>query len=269
MKAGLAIATLAIRALAETSGALAGRVTLLCTTDEEVGSPSSRALIEEQARRSEAVLVLEPSLPGGGVKTSRKGCGQFEVRVQGVSAHAGVEPEKGASAVHELAHQVVAIERFQDLDRGLSVNTTVIAGGDRDNVIPADARAVVDVRVPTAADAERLEAAFRGLEPVLAGTSVSVTGGLNRPPFVRTAGVARLYDLARDVARALGHDLAEGGTGGGSDGNFTGALGVPTLDGLGATGGGAHALHEHVEAASLPWRAALVAGLIQRIFELR
>lgn len=269
MKAGLAIATLAIRALAETSGAPAGRVTLLCTTDEEVGSPSSRALIEEQARRSEAVLVLEPSLPGGGVKTSRKGCGQFEVRVRGVSAHAGVEPEKGASAVHELAHQVVAIERFQDLDRGLSVNTTVIAGGDRDNVIPADARAVVDVRVPTAADAERLEAAFRGLEPVLAGTSVTVTGGLNRPPFVRSAGVGRLYDLARDVARALGHDLAEGGTGGGSDGNFTGALGVPTLDGLGAIGGGAHALHEHVEAASLPWRAALVAGLIQRIFELR
>ena len=265
MKAGLSIGMLAMRTLFESGRPPAGRVALLCTTDEEVGSHTSRAIIEKEARRSEAVLVLEPSLPGGAVKTSRKGCGQFEILVRGVSAHAGIEPGRGASAVHELAHQIVAIERLQDVDRGVSVNATVIAGGDRTNVIPERATAVVDVRVPTMDDAERLETAFRGLTPRLSGTSVEVTGGLNRPPLERGEGVARLYGWAREVAGQLGHDLAEGGTGGGSDGNFTAALGVPTLDGLGAIGQGAHALHEHVEIDSLPWKAALVAGLMTRI----
>ena len=265
MKAGLAIGMLAVRALFEAAGPPAGRVVLLCTTDEEVGSHTSRALIEDEARRSEAVLVLEPSLPGGAVKTSRKGCGQFELLVRGVSAHAGIEPGRGASAVHELAHQIVAIEKLQDVERGVSVNATVIAGGDRTNVIPDRATAVVDVRVPTMGDADRLEAVFRSLTPWLAGTSVEVTGGLNRPPLERGDGVARLYELARGVAGQLGRDLAEGGTGGGSDGNFTAALGVPTLDGLGAIGQGAHALHEHVEIDELAWKAALVAGLVARI----
>lgn len=267
MKAGLSIAMLAARALFESGRPPAGRVVLLCTTDEEIGSHTSRAIIEAEARRSEAVLVLEPSLAGGAVKTSRKGCGQFELTVRGVSAHAGIEPGKGASAVHELAHQIVAIEALQDVERGVSVNVTVVAGGDRANVIPARATAVVDVRVPTMGDADRLEAAFRSLTPRLAGTSVEVTGGLNRPPLERGDGVGRLYALAREVAGQLGHDLAEGGTGGGSDGNFTAALGVPTLDGLGAIGAGAHALHEHVEIDSLPWKAALVAGLVARILE--
>ena len=269
MKAGLAIGLLAARALIESGGGLRARLVMLWTTDEEIGSQTSRAVIEDRAQRSEAVLVLEPSLPGGAVKTSRKGCGQFELDVRGVSAHAGIEPGKGASAVHELAHQIVAIERLQDLARGVSVNATVVAGGSRANVIPDRATATVDVRVPTMADAARIEAAFRGLTPRLRGTSVDVAGGLNRPPLERSPGVAWLYELARGVARELGRDLEEGGTGGGSDGNFTGALGVPTLDGLGAIGEGAHALHEHVEMASLPWKAALVAGLITRVLEPR
>jgi len=167
--------------------------------------------------------------------------------------------------VHELAHQIVAIEQLRGVERGVSVNATVIAGGDRANVIPDRATAVVDVRVPTMGDADRLEAVFRSLTPWLAGTSVEVTGGLNRPPLERGDGVARLYELARGVAGQLGRDLAEGGTGGGSDGNFTAALGVPTLDGLGAIGQGAHALHEHVEIDELAWKAALVAGLVARI----
>ncbi len=267
MKAGLSIATLALRALVET-GRLAGhRAVLLCTTDEEVGSRTSRALIEEQARRSEAVLVLEPSLPGGAVKTRRKGCGDFDIVATGVSAHAGIDPGKGANAIHELAHQIVAVERLQDLDRGISVNAGIVAGGTRTNVIPERATARVDVRAPTLEDASRLEAAFRALTPRLAGTAVAVSGGFNRPPLERNAGVARLYEWARGVARELGRDLPEGGTGGGSDGNFTAALGVPTLDGLGAVGDGAHALHEHVDLDWLPWRAALVAGLITRIFD--
>jgi glutamate carboxypeptidase len=257
---------LAVRALFESDAPPSGRVVLLCTTDEEVGSHTSRALIEAQARLSEAVLVLEPSLPGGAVKTSRKGWMQFELLVRGVSAHAGIEPDKGASAVHELAHQIVAIEGLQGhIDRGVSVNATVIAGGDRANVIPDRATAIVDVRVPTMGDAQRLEAAFRSLTPRLSGTSVEVTGGLNRPPLERRDGVVRLFTLAREVALQLGRELTEGGTGGGSDGNFTAALGVPTLDGLGAIGEGAHALHEHVEIDSLPWKAALVAGLVARI----
>lgn len=269
MKAGLAMGLLAARALVEAGDGLRDRLVMLWTTDEEVGSQTSRAVIEDQARRSEAVLVLEPSLPGGAVKTSRKGCGQFELEIKGVSAHAGIEPGKGASAVHELAHQIVAIEGLQDPARGVSVNATIVAGGARANVIPDRASATVDVRVPTMADAARIEAAFRGLRPRLQGTSVAVTGGLNRPPLERGPGVERLYGLARDVARELGGDLEEGATGGGSDGNFTGALGVPTLDGLGAIGDGAHALHEHVELASLPWKAALVAGLITRVLEPR
>lgn len=264
MKAGLAIGVLAIRALDET-GPTACRTVMLLTTDEEIGSVTSRDAIEEEARRSQAVLVLEPSLPGGAVKTSRKGCGEFDLRVRGISAHAGVEPGKGVSAIHELARQILALESLQDLDRGISVNVGVVSGGTRTNVIAEDARARVDVRVPTLEDAAKVEAAVRGLTPRLAGASLEIAGGVGRPPLERTPGVARLYEMARGVARDLGRDLGEGSTGGGSDGNFTAALGVPTLDGLGAVGDGAHALHEHVVLDELPWRAALVAGLIRRI----
>jgi glutamate carboxypeptidase len=265
MKAGIAIGMLATRALLETGVSLNRRIVMLWTTDEEVGSATSRAAIEDEARRSDAVLVLEPSLPGGAVKTARKGCGEYELRVRGVAAHAGIDPSKGASAIHELARQIVLVQKLQDLDRGISVNVGTISGGTRTNVVAEEARAVVDVRAPTQADAARVDAAFRALKAVDDRTAVSVTGGLDRPPLERTAQVARLYQEASEVGRELGQALGEGSTGGGSDGNFTAALGVATLDGLGAVGDGAHALHEHVEIESLPGRAALVAGLIARL----
>jgi len=263
MKAGIAVGMLATRALLETGAPPARRIVMLWTTDEEVGSASSRQAIEDEARRSDAVLVLEPSLPGGALKTSRKGCGTYEVIVRGIAAHAGVDPAKGASAIQELAHQVIRIQALQDLARGVSVNVTMIQGGARSNVIPDEARAVVDVRVPTIADAHAMDRALRRLAPIDARTRLEVGGGVDRPPLERSEAVVRLYDQAREIARELGQDLAEGATGGGSDGNFTAALGVPTLDGLGAIGDGAHALHEHVELDALPDRAALIAGLIQ------
>ena len=209
--------------------------------------------------------MLEPSLPGGAVKTSRKGCGSYEIVVRGVAAHAGIEPQKGASAVQELAHQILRVNALQDLARGLSVNVVQVSGGLRSNVIPDEARATVDVRVPTAAAAAEIAAAFLALHPVDGRTTVEASGGVDRPPLERSELVERLYKQASDVAREMGQELAEGGTGGGSDGNFTAALGVPTLDGLGAIGDGAHALHEHVDIDSLTDRAAIVSGLISRI----
>jgi len=265
MKAGIAIGMLATRALVECAASIPHLIVMLWTTDEEIGSESSRQAIEEEALRSAAVLVLEPSLPGGAVKTSRKGCGGYQVTVRGIAAHAGIEPQKGASAVQELAHQILRLNGLQDLARGISVNVVQVSGGTRSNVIPDEAHAVIDVRVPTAAAAAEVEAAFKGLRPVDARTSIEARGGVDRPPLERTAKVERLYGEARGVARELGQELAEGGTGGGSDGNFTAALGVATLDGLGAVGDGAHALHEHVEIAALADRAALIAGLVTRI----
>jgi glutamate carboxypeptidase len=268
MKSGIGVAMLAMRALAA-DGRGAPRVVMLWTTDEEIGSGTSRQAIETEARRSDAVLVLEPSLPGGAAKTSRKGCGDFELNVRGVSAHAGIDPGKGASAIHELARQITALEALQDPSRGVSVNVGTISGGTRTNVIAEQARASVDVRVPTMDDAARVEQVVRSLKPQLAGTSVELTGGFGRPPLERTPQVVRLYEMARDVARTLGVDLAEGGTGGGSDGNFTAALGVPTLDGLGPMGDGAHASHEHVQVADLTWRAAFLAALVARLGEVK
>jgi len=265
MKAGIAIAMLATRAVLETGVGVSRRIVMLWTTDEEIGSGTSREAIEEEARRSDAVLVLEPSLPGGAVKTARKGCGEYDLVVRGVAAHAGIDPSKGASAIHELARQIVRVQQLQDLDRGVSVNVGTISGGTRTNVVSEEARASVDVRAPTAEDATRVDAVFRGLQAIDGRTTVSIRGGFGRPPLERTAQVLRLYNQAQEVARELGQTLAEGSTGGGSDGNFTAALGVPTLDGLGAIGDGAHALHEHVDLESLPDRAALVAGLIARI----
>jgi glutamate carboxypeptidase len=265
MKAGLAIAMLAVRALAATAEGLPGRIVLLFTSDEETGSASSRSAIEEEARRSEAVLVLEPSLPGGAVKTARKGCGQYTLRVSGVAAHAGVEPDKGASAILELAHHVVALSSLADPASGLTLNVGTIRGGTRPNVVPDEAEAEVDVRVTSMADAARIDASLRALRVHDSRTSMVVTGGFERPPLERTPAVVDLYRQAEAVAAGLGRCLGEGSTGGGSDGNFTAALGVPTLDGLGAVGGGAHAVGEYVEITSLAWRAALVAGLLRRI----
>jgi glutamate carboxypeptidase len=264
MKSGIGAAMLAVRALGESRDAARPSVAMLWTTDEEIGSGTSRALIEAEARRSAAVLVLEPSLPGGAAKTSRKGCGEFELVVRGVSAHAGIDPGKGASAVHELARHIVALEGLQDPDRGISVNVGVVRGGTRTNVVAAEARAQIDVRVPTRADGERIDRAVRALRPQVPGTRLEITGGFGRPPLERGPHVARLYEQAKAAAAALGRELGEGGTGGGSDGNFTAALGVPTIDGLGPMGDGAHAVHEHVVVSDLPWRAAFVGALLVR-----
>jgi glutamate carboxypeptidase len=265
MKAGIGIAMLATRALLETGARISHRLVMLWTTDEEIGSTSSRGAIEDEARRSAAVLVLEPSLPGGAVKTARKGCGQYELVVRGVAAHAGIDPTRGASAVRELAHQIGQLYSIPTHPDGVSLNVGTITGGSRPNVVADEAHAVIDVRAVTRDQMESVDAAVRRLVPQDSRTSLEMTGGFDRPPLERTAGVVRLYDQARAVARELGSDLAEGSTGGGSDGNLTGAIGVPTLDGLGAVGDGAHAVHEHVEIDTLADRAALVAGLLARL----
>ena len=269
MKAGIAVAMLAVRALREIASTTAmPRVVMLWTTDEEVGSGTSRAIIEDEARRSQAVLVLEPSLPGGAAKTSRKGCGDFELTVHGVAAHAGIDPGKGANAIHELALQIGAIHRLQDLERGISVNVGLVSGGSRTNVVPERARASIDVRARSMKDAAQVEESLRGLRAQTPGTRLELEGGFSRPPLERNEHVRRLFQTARNVARELGVDLNEGGTGGGSDGNFTAALGVPTLDGLGPRGDGAHAMHEHVEVDDLPWRAAFLARFLTTLAEV-
>lgn len=265
MKGGIVMALLALRALVQLSPRPLPRVTLLLTGDEETGSRASRGVIEAEARSHEAVLVLEPALPGGALKTARKGCGEYELRVRGVAAHAGIEPEKGASAVLELAEQLLAVERLQDPRKGTTVNAGVVQGGARANVVPDEAHAIIDARAASMAEARRIDAGMRALVPARKGTSLSVSGGFDRPPLERTAGVRKLFEQARGVAAELGFDLHEGATGGGSDGNFTAALGVPTLDGLGAEGDGAHAAHEHLLLERVAPRAALVAGLLVRL----
>jgi glutamate carboxypeptidase len=265
MKAGISIGMLATRALFDLSPPSGTRVVMLWTTDEETGSQTSRALLETEARQSAAVLVLEPALPGGTLKTSRKGCGEYEIVARGEAAHAGVDPGKGVSAIRELARQILAVETLQDLARGVSVNVGTIEGGSRTNVVAAEARARVDVRAPTMQAAADLDARFRALTPHLPGARLEIHGGFGRPPMERTPGVARLFGIAQTVGAELGQQVAEGTTGGGSDGNFCAALGVPTLDGLGALGDGAHALHEHVLVSALVPRAALLAALLSRL----
>ena len=266
MKAGLGIGVLAARVVGQLSD-LQSRphVTLLATSDEEVGSGTSREAIEQLARESDAVFVLEPALPGGAVKTARKGVGEFQIVTTGISSHAGANPGAGASAIHEMARQISALEAMNDPSRGLSVNVGVVEGGTRSNVVAERARALVDVRIQRADDAVGIETAIRGLRPHDDRVRLEVIGGINRPPMERTPGVAKLYALAREVAGSMGRVLDEGATGGASDGNFTAALGVPTIDGLGALGDGPHALHEHVVINELAPRAALVAGLMLRL----
>jgi len=265
MKAGIVLAMLAIRALQNSPSGLPGRLILLLTSDEESGSATSRTVIEVQARRSEAVLVLEPPLPGGALKTARKGCGEFHLRVKGRPAHAGIEPEQGVSAIRELARQILAIEALQDPAHGTTLSVGIVRGGTSGNVIPAEAEAIVDVRAATLEDAGRVTRAMQALRPQIPGAVISVTGGIDRPPFERTPAVEALFRQAQEVAASLGRTLGEGSTGGGSDGNLTAALNVPTIDGLGAIGAGAHGFDEHVVIPELPWRAALIAGLIERI----
>ncbi|HEY3060948.1 MAG TPA: M20 family metallopeptidase [Chloroflexota bacterium] len=262
MKAGIVVLYFALRAVRER---LARPLHVLFTCDEEVGSPTSRALIEDTARGAAVAYVLESPLPGGTLKTARKGTGDYFVRIEGRAAHAGVEPQKGISATHELAAQTLALHALNDYAVGTTVNVGVVQGGTRPNVVAATAEAHVDVRVTTLDEATRIDAAIRGLTPSLPGARLYITGGLNRPPMERSPAMAELFARAHEIAASMDVPLEEGSTGGGSDGNFTAAIGVPTLDGLGAEGEGAHAAHEHVLTDSLPRRAALVAGLLAEV----
>jgi glutamate carboxypeptidase len=238
---------------------------IIITSDEEVRSETSRALIEDAAERAAVAFVLESPLPGGTLKTARKGSSTYRIEIEGRAAHAGVEPEKGISAIAELAHQVSVVHGFADPAKGTTVNVGVIRGGSRSNVVPARAEAEVDVRTSTMAEAERVRRAFEGLRAHLPGAQVRAIPRTSKPPMERTAATAALFDRARAIAAGMGVDLREGSTGGGSDGNLVAAMGVPTLDGLGPEGDGAHAAHEHVLVESLPRRAALVAGLLAEV----
>jgi glutamate carboxypeptidase len=259
MKAGVVMALAALSTLREMK--LARPVTLLLNSDEEVGSPISRVITERLALESAAVFVLEPA-QGLAYKTARKGVGNYHVEVTGVGAHSGVDFEKGHSAVLELARQVQTISGFTNLARKLTVNCGVIAGGTRSNVVPSEAWAEVDVRIAKASDAAYVEKLFRSLKVSDPQCKLTITGGINRPPMERKAGTIALFKKARSLAAELGFALEEAATGGGSDGNFTAALGVPTLDGMGAVGDGAHAPHESVVIEHLVPRTALLAAMI-------
>ncbi len=260
MKSGIALMLHALDALDRKR-----RVTVLLVSDEEIGSRSSRAITERLARASSAVLVLEPAAGlHGALKTARKGVGEFHFKVTGKAAHSGLDFERGESAVLELARQLIAIAGFTDLKRGVTVNPGVIRGGTRVNVIAADAEADIDARVARMADAARLEKRFRALQPFNRQCKLEVTGGIDRPPMERRA-CAALFAHAQAVANELSFTLKEEAVGGGSDGNFTAALGVPTLDGLGGVGEGAHAAHESIIPAELPRRAALLVRLLETL----
>jgi glutamate carboxypeptidase len=262
MKAGVVMALAAISALKQLR--LSRPVTLLLNSDEEVGSTVSRPITEKLAKESSAVLVLEPA-QGLAYKTARKGVGQYNVQVTGVGAHSGVDFERGHSAVLELAKLVQTISGFTNLDRKLTVNCGVIAGGTRSNVVPSHASAEIDVRIAKASDAAYVDKLFRKLKVSDPHCKLTITGGINRPPMERKPGTIALFKKARALAAELGFTLEEASTGGGSDGNFTAALGVPTLDGMGAVGDGAHAPHESVIIEHLVPRTALLAAMIASI----
>ena len=270
MKSGIALMLHALAALQAWHkeawhGGLPRPVTVFLVSDEEVGSDSSRAITESLAKKAAAVLVLEPAHGSeGAVKTARKGVGGYLVKVSGKAAHAGLDFQKGVNAILELARQIEKISSFTELKKGLTVNVGVVSGGSRTNVVPAEAAAQVDVRIARLKDAAGIDKQMRSLHPFNRKCRIEITGGINRPPMERTAGVAALYAQAAAIARELGWKLGEAAVGGGSDGNFTAGLGIPTLDGLGAVGDGAHAPHEHILISELPRRAALIAGLIER-----
>ena len=262
MKAGIVQALFAFEALQSLRIPVAKNIVFLWTSDEEIGSESSRDVIEAEAKRSDAVFVLEPSLgPRGLLKTSRKGVGQAELTVRGRASHAGLAPEKGVNAIHELSAQIARIERWNDLRRGVNINADIIEGGSRANVIAERAKATLDLRAWRVADMRTLESRLHSLKPIHRGAKLEITGGFDRPPLERKYS-AELYTRAKSLAKQIGFSLGEAAAGGGSDGNFTAALGVPTLDGLGAVGDGAHSIREHVLAKTMPQRAALLAALL-------
>jgi glutamate carboxypeptidase len=263
MKSGIALMLFAIEALQNWHTGLPRPVTVFLVSDEEVGSHSSRKITESLARESAAVLVLEPAGPRGAVKTARKGVGEYKLIVKGVAAHAGLDPGKGHSAIVELAKQIAAMSKFNDLRKGLSVNPGVIRGGTRTNVVAAEAIVEIDVRIRMAKQAASLDRKLRSLKPFDKRCQLRIEGNINRMPMERTPGVAALYKKARAVAEQIDWKLDEAAVGGGSDGNFTAGMGIPTLDGLGGYGDGAHAVHEHIVISELPRRALLLAGMIE------
>jgi glutamate carboxypeptidase len=263
MKSGIAAVIEAIRAITAFNLPTKRPLTLLLTCDEEIGSQTSRPLVEEEARRAAAALVCEPPVAGGIVKTARKGIGDFTVRAIGRAAHAGLDPTKGVNAIVELAHQTLRLASLNDFERGTTVSVGVFNGGTTSNVVPAEATARVDLRFWDLEEGARIDETIRSFTPVLPGARLEIEGKINRPPMRRTPEVAALYEQARGLAKELGFELGETSVGGGSDGNFTGAMGVPTLDGLGVDGDGAHAEHEHIVVDDLPRRAALLTRLLQ------
>jgi len=265
MKGGIVIALWAIRALRELNLFPAKTVTLLLNSDEEIGSDTSRPFIEAEAQNHQAVFVLEPAEPPYAYKTARKGVGEFQITVHGLASHSGAAHKKGVNAIEELARQVITIQGFTNYEVGTTVNVGVISGGTRSNVVPAEARADIDARALVAEEIPLLEAKMKNLKAYNPGTVLEVSGGFNRPPMERTPQIAALYARAKAIADSLELELAEACSGGASDGNFTAALGIPTLDGMGAVGDGGHALNEHVVLSSLPERAALLAEMIRSL----
>ena len=266
MKSGIALMLHAIAALQMCGVALLRSVIVLLVSETGFVSASSRAITESLAKKAAAVLVLEPSYGRqGAVKTARKGVGEYLVKVTGRASHAGLDFEKGVNAILELAQQIEKVSAFTDLKKGLTINVGIVSGGSRTNVVPAEAVAQVDVRIARMKDAAGIDQKMRSLRPFNRKCKIEVSGGINRPPMERSAGVAVLYAQASAIARDLGWKLCEAAVGGGSDGNFTAGLGIPTLDGLGGVGDGAHATHEHILISELPRRAALIAGLIEAV----
>ena len=266
MKSGIAMMLAVIEGLLAWHGELPRPITVLLVSDEEVGSDSSRHVTESLAKKSEAVLVLEPSYGlQGAVKTARKGVGEYTLKVTGMAAHSGLDFEKGQSAILELARQIPVISKLTDLKRGITLNVGLVRGGTRVNVIPGEATATLDVRIARMQDASGIDRKLRSLKPFNRKCKLEIKGGVNRPPMERTAGVAALFKKASEIAKQLGWKLGEAAVGGGSDGNFTAGLGIPTLDGLGGVGDGAHAPHEFIVVSELPRRTALVAALIEAV----
>jgi len=262
MKVNCALALEALRACEANDLTPKSSIAIVLTCDEETGSPSGRPLVEAEAKKARAALVLEPPASGGRVKTGRKGTGMFTVEVEGRASHAGLDPDKGVSAVLELARQTIRLHELNDPTTGTTVTVNVVQGGTHSNVIPAEAHAEIDLRFTSQEVGQRVEQIILNLKPFDERAKLIVKGGINRPPLERTGQVEILYAQARKLAALLDFDLGETSVGGASDGNFIGALGVPVLDGLGVQGDGAHAAHEHIVVDDVPTRGALLAGLI-------
>jgi glutamate carboxypeptidase len=262
MKAGIVQALFALDALQRSAATLRKRLVFLWTSDEEIGSDASRGIIESEARRSDAVFVLEPSFgPRGLLKTSRKGVGEVEIIAHGRASHAGLAPHEGINAVNEMVHQLARVAKWNGVHRDSTIAACIVEGGTRSNVIPAEARAVLDLRALKTSDMRTIEKRFRSLRPILPGSRIEVRGGFNRAPMERKVS-STLFAHAKSIAHDMGISLGECSVGGGSDGNLTAALGIPTIDGLGAVGDGAHSTHEHIQVRTMPQRAALLAALL-------